>query len=644
MATVISPPAGTYLLVPAHIPSRTGILLNASPASSVPNSPKNNPYLLAPVSQSNHPSSLVLQSASSAASTASSEDVASSSDGNTNSVAASIRRIRFAPLPEPRRDEDEQSLADNVDSLGATSTTIPGDSTSSINLSRSPANSRPTTPASASGSPAPFGFGNSPYSPDTLGLSFDGSIPSSGLNTETNTVIGADDRDRSSLRQLGGDSSNRPKRSRWLPSVLLGKVSTSHSHSSPEDNALCRASSRESVASTSSWRSGTLSDIGMGSFGNLLSRRMSGGSTLSEQPRGSKKPTPTKRPTGKSARGTRLLNGRVYGQKRNQNQNANPFASARDDEPEFVEWGYGGMGSVKNVKSSGAQSEYAKLASGNRVSIGHATHSVDDDEDDGSGLVWLKKRKEERARRAAAEAEAKKMAEDGKGKEKVDDGADGVSELPETHVEGAVRKAGDVEKVVTGKGAEVCSSVVDVPGPVAPADASEMKEQSRASTDKTSVTPKATATVPQHPASAPKAESKVEPEQAKEKERLRVDPEHITTAVSIPAISSKLHHTNSHSSAHSRSNSLHAHPNLVHLHHAGGAGVSSSPSGSTKLTLKGEGELGGRNTPVARMPSGQAASTEDSSSDDDDDDDESGEKDDDDETQESEVEDEQDVR
>ncbi|KAF9228697.1 hypothetical protein BS17DRAFT_763426 [Gyrodon lividus] len=43
----------------------------------------------------------------------------------------------------------------------------------------------------------------------------------------------------------------------------------------------------------------------------------------------------------------RMLNGRIYGGKRYAAQTlANPFANVRD-EPEFVEWGYGGMGSVQ---------------------------------------------------------------------------------------------------------------------------------------------------------------------------------------------------------------------------------------------------------------------------------------------------------
>ncbi|KAJ8495572.1 hypothetical protein ONZ45_g12801 [Pleurotus djamor] len=56
----------------------------------------------------------------------------------------------------------------------------------------------------------------------------------------------------------------------------------------------------------------------------------------------------------RKGKGTRMLNGRVYGHRRGSSGGAggggaNPFANARDEaDPEFVEWGYGGMGSVRN--------------------------------------------------------------------------------------------------------------------------------------------------------------------------------------------------------------------------------------------------------------------------------------------------------
>jgi hypothetical protein len=59
---------------------------------------------------------------------------------------------------------------------------------------------------------------------------------------------------------------------------------------------------------------------------------------------------PARAATTSSAHGTRLLNGRVYGARRgHQLKNSNLFETARDTEPEFVEWGYGGMGSNKTA-------------------------------------------------------------------------------------------------------------------------------------------------------------------------------------------------------------------------------------------------------------------------------------------------------
>ena len=85
------------------------------------------------------------------------------------------------------------------------------------------------------------------------------------------------------------------------------------------------------------------------------------------------------------------------------------FQNIPDEEPEFVEWGYGGMGSVR----SGGM--WAKVQSDQKVFLGHdgergrRAAPEADDEDDGSGMGWVKRRREERERKkreelAAAEA------------------------------------------------------------------------------------------------------------------------------------------------------------------------------------------------------------------------------------------------
>ncbi|KAG0704540.1 hypothetical protein DFH29DRAFT_997632 [Suillus ampliporus] len=124
--------------------------------------------------------------------------------------------------------------------------------------------------------------------------------------------------------------------------------------------------------------------------------------------------TPT-RPTVPTS-GIRMLNGRVYGSKRQ--TLTNPFASARN-EPDFVEWGYGGMGSV----SCSSDSKYSVLAKGapallsnshaHEILVGSGRSGaarerkdgvdVSDvgggDDDDGSGMGWVRKRRQARTAR-----------------------------------------------------------------------------------------------------------------------------------------------------------------------------------------------------------------------------------------------------
>ncbi|KAJ3919794.1 hypothetical protein F5877DRAFT_77717 [Lentinula edodes] len=132
--------------------------------------------------------------------------------------------------------------------------------------------------------------------------------------------------------------------------------------------------------------------------------------------------------SGQSKKGTRMLNGRVYGAKRGSvsGSQSNPFANAKDDpDPEFVEWGYGGMGSVRNVQDGVAGTVWGRVLS-NGTSVmesgcpekqnnnGRAVqHGSRDDDDDGSGMGWVRKRREakEREAREKAEREAKEQAE-----------------------------------------------------------------------------------------------------------------------------------------------------------------------------------------------------------------------------------------
>lgn len=114
-----------------------------------------------------------------------------------------------------------------------------------------------------------------------------------------------------------------------------------------------------------------------------------------------------------------MLNGRVYGGNKHRPPNANPFANARDEDVEFVEWGYGGMGSVRGAQSAGVvgraddrdRTKWERLQhSGRNVVTGKSSSEnrpgmdVDED-DDGSGMGWVKKRKAARERKEKEESE-----------------------------------------------------------------------------------------------------------------------------------------------------------------------------------------------------------------------------------------------
>lgn len=96
-----------------------------------------------------------------------------------------------------------------------------------------------------------------------------------------------------------------------------------------------------------------------------------------------------------------MLNGRVYGRRRPYNKaSTDPFANVRDTEPEFVEWGYGGMGSNKSNTNSSMGSAWKAVQNGSNAS------AFGNDEDDATGMAWVKKR---RAAREKAKLEAEKL-------------------------------------------------------------------------------------------------------------------------------------------------------------------------------------------------------------------------------------------
>ncbi|QRW00810.1 hypothetical protein RhiJN_28828 [Ceratobasidium sp. AG-Ba] len=294
------------------------------------------------------------------------------------------RKIRFAPLPEPRRDVmvDEDGVEISCASL------YPADATS--------------FPVQSPGPAASVSLDR------TDSLVTDSGASTASTEADTQSQASRKREKRSSLLRLFGVKSS---------SSLSKRVTSTSSLPTADSNGtiggipvpglgLFRPSSRES------W-SGELSGY---TSDNSTSRRMS--SPLRPDSGSRSRPTTpnygsfgaplmhaTSDGSGSIQRPQRMLNGRVYGARRAK-ERLQPLPTM---EPEFSEWGYGGMGSV------GSSGEYSKLQSSSSAVGGGR-----DDDDDGSGMSWARKRKEkrereERERKAAEEAaaaEAAKKAED----------------------------------------------------------------------------------------------------------------------------------------------------------------------------------------------------------------------------------------
>ncbi|KAF8515887.1 hypothetical protein JB92DRAFT_2912979 [Gautieria morchelliformis] len=319
----------TFLLDPATNPAHNpGILLNAR-----------------------HPTQPRQPSSSTASSSSSSNSRAPSS----NEGDGPSRKIRFAPLPAPRR-------------LDLPSVFYESDSESPLNhppTSHSPSDSNSQQP------PSPR--------PPSLSL----------LNTD--------------------DSAARPKSRTWgqkLLRPLLQPLLPSSTTGDESYSALFRISSRDSTRTNPD-----LSD----DCPVPLARRMSTGSRAPSSTKEADRPNvytdgaplmPVMS-DGFSSKGRkegqRMLNGRVYGRRASASQSGKQAAY----EPEFVEWGYGGMGSVASSQvRSRSGPDWAKLQSNGKVLGGNT--DVDEEGDDGSGMGWVKRRRaqreqEEKAREARAE-------------------------------------------------------------------------------------------------------------------------------------------------------------------------------------------------------------------------------------------------
>lgn len=275
--------------------------------------------------------------------------------------SSSSRKIRFAPLPDPRK-------LDDLDNGSVTS------------LSESGFDD-PDPPGSSCASPAKALLDLPCFDKNNQG-----SAPSSIRSIQSN-------RTASWTKKLFGP--------------LLAKSSTRN-----DDNlgSLFRSESRDSVRSIQS------ADTDATSVGHSITRRFSTGSSIVPNFRSDRDnilsktsplaPSISEGGTSRSRRTTRpqaMLNGRVYGRHRGA-LTPDPFQNQRPaHEPEFVEWGYGGMGSVPSAKGTGhapgksaAAADWARLQSGNKV-FGSESNQ---DDDDGSGMGWVRRRREQREREA----------------------------------------------------------------------------------------------------------------------------------------------------------------------------------------------------------------------------------------------------
>lgn len=327
MASLVAP-SPTSFLHPTLQP-RQGILLNRNDVSPL-TTPRRSPIdLPAPLPRNN--------------SNYSSNSNSSDSSSPSNSPP---RKIRFAPLPDPRRVVPETGDTTETQDAAAAASLAPSSATAGELIALTPV-------ASTSGE---------------------------------STVNGDDSEPRTESSTYLRPNSKKKKSKKWgkrLFGPLLKGGAKLDGLAPLCDSCQSNASSAHEV-------------------GFPLGRRKSTGST--DRPRGSLIGAPltlTRSAEGEGGvtapvRQQRMLNGRVYG--------ARQTLPTTTQEPVFVEWGFGGTGAV----ASGG-SQYARLQSSNKLSLG--TEATTADEDDGSGMAWVAKRRAAREEKARKEKEAALEAE-----------------------------------------------------------------------------------------------------------------------------------------------------------------------------------------------------------------------------------------
>ncbi|KIJ63307.1 hypothetical protein HYDPIDRAFT_29565 [Hydnomerulius pinastri MD-312] len=459
------------------------------------------------------------------------------------SSAPSTRRIHFAPLPDPRKDgieSDDTACTDEPQPEPKTTTSPPQqpkveDGFVTLSPSISPdsslssAQSTPTIRVTSSSSKPkskllrPLAFLRRTQSPSSSPRSHSASLPGSrntstaSLPQSSNSVPNSPMAYTSKLPRIsaedvltlgtisffrarsGSSSSTHPKRPS-SPRLSEGKplqrwASTGSGAGMKLDNGKRDWGDKDTSALEGE---GDVKGIG----GSGPKRRRASSSALTPGAGGGRHASSSKMlSVGASASAggspvtkisplvppkphVRMLNGRIYGAKRHAAQiKANPFATARD-EPEFVEWGYGGMGSVHAsagvgsdvwrglqrgetggaLLSSGSGASLGKVVEGKETvgswkevgfgvgstvisgggrgglarsaasprssrpvmsdtpecgmgSVGAGSGGAADDED-GSGMGWVKKRRAEREAKAREREAREKEANEREGKDR----------------------------------------------------------------------------------------------------------------------------------------------------------------------------------------------------------------------------------
>jgi len=275
------------------------------------------------------------------------------------------RTVRFAPLPDPRRSNDARDFSD---------------ASSSSNDSNLCHNSKRSSFPLESYHPAAHEQKSSFLRPFFKKHASSGSSsPSSSISLTPTSSIDPSHPNHHSRRFT-----------RSAEKILtLGAINLFRSNSRSSD----------SYSDPSRWPTTTTTP-----HSALLGRPHSS-SSAGDNDRSNKRRAPSTEGTSASAsfmsqnpprKGKRMLNGRVYGAGK---RSGDPFANIKSDaEPEFVEWGYGGMGSVRGQHAAGM--------SGTRW---ERLHGGDEDPsfDDGSGMGWVKKRREAKERERKAKEQEK---------------------------------------------------------------------------------------------------------------------------------------------------------------------------------------------------------------------------------------------